>query len=216
MLMITSREAGEANPLLISNILTGVLVVALTGLSIWLFMGYTDARNNVTTKVNDAVTRAKTEQQKDDEAKFLEREKLPTRMFQGPSDLGSVSFQYPKTWSVYTAKVSSGLETYLNPDVVPPVTAGQAYALRVLVESRTYDVVIRSYDEAVKKGTLRTSPVTVNGFAGIRVDGKLSATRDGSAVIFKVRDKTLTVATDVSAFKNDFDQTILKSLKFNP
>ena len=35
MLMNTSREAGEVNPLLISNIVTGFVVVVLTGLLIY-------------------------------------------------------------------------------------------------------------------------------------------------------------------------------------
>lgn len=214
--MNESREAGEVNPLLISNIVTGLLAVVLTGLSIWLFLGYTDARNNLNNKVDAAVAQAKTAQQKDDEAKFLEREKVPTRTFEGPADLGSVSFQYPKTWSVYTAKTTTTLEAYLHPTVVPPVASTQAYALRILVEGRAYDTVISSYDAQVKKGDLRSNPATVSGFTGIRLDGKFSSAREGSAVIFKVRDKTLTIATDASAYKNDFDQTILTSLKFNP
>lgn len=214
--MKQSREAGEANPLLISNIVTGLLVIALTGLSIWLYLNYTDARNNLSSKVDAAVTQAKTDQQKEDETKFLAREKLPTKAFEGPADLGSVTFQYPKTWSAYTAKTSGGLEAYFNPDTVPTVLPTQPYALRVLVEPRSYEATIKLYDEAVKKGSLRSNPVTFNGFTGIRLDGKLSASRDGSAVIFKVRDKALTIATDASAFKDDFDQTILTSLKFNP
>ena len=216
MLMNTSHEAGEVNPLLISNILTGVLAIILAGLSVWLYMGYTDARNNVNTKVTEAVSKAESDQQKEDEAAFLEREKLPTKTYRGPADLGGVTFQYPKTWSVYNAKTAAGLEAYFNPDVVPPVALSQAYAVRVVVEGRSYESVIKSYDESVKKGSLRSNPATVNGFSGIRLDGKLSPTRDGSAVIFKVRDKTLTIATDASAFKNDFDQTVLTSLKFNP
>lgn len=214
--MNTSHEAGQVNPLLISNILTGLVVVALTGGCIWLFMGYNHYKSDADTMVATAITKAKSEQQKTDEAQFLEREKVPTRTFQGPADLGSVSFQYPKTWSVYTAKTSASLEAYLHPNVVPPVALTQAFAVRVLVEDKSYDSVIKSYDAQVKKTDLRSNPVTVQGFTGIRLDGKFSPSRDGSAVIFKVRDKTLTLATDASAYKNDFDQTILASLKFIP
>lgn len=213
--MNTSRESGAVNPLLISNIITGIMVLVLTGLTVWLYMGYTDYKNNSDQKVSAAVEQAKADQSASDEAKFLEREKLPTRTFTGPADLGSVSFQYPKTWSAYTAKQATSLETYLHPETVPPVATTQPYAVRVLVEDKPYETVIKVYDALVKKGDLRSSPVTIEGYSGIRLDGKFTKDREGSAVIFKIRDKTLTVATDASAFKNDFDNTILKSLKFN-
>jgi cytoskeletal protein RodZ len=214
--MKQSREAGEVNPLLITNIISGLLVVILTGLMIWLFMGYNDYKNNADQKVTVAVDKAKKDQQKTDETAFLEREKVPTRTFTGPSDLGSVSFQYPKTWSTYVAKQSLELEAYLHPDFVPPVSNTQPFAIRVVVEDRSYDTVLKNYEPLVKKGSLRSNPVTIEGFSGIRLDGTFTKEREGSAVLFKVRDKTLTIATDASAYKNDFDNTILKSLKFNP
>lgn len=216
MLMNTTHEAGEANPLVISNIVTGLLVVVLTGICIWLFIGYNNYKNNADTMVASAIKIAKADQSKDDEAAFLEREKVPTKQFQGPADLGSVSFQYPRTWSVYTAKNVDTLEAYLHPNVIPPVATTQPFALRVLVEDRQYEVVLKTYDGLIRKGDIRSNPVTVEGFSGVRLDGKLSKERDGSAVIFKVRDKTLTLATDISAYQNDFNETILKSLKFNP
>lgn len=214
--MKTSHESGAVNPLVISNIITGLMVIVLTGLTIWLFMGYTDYKNNSDQKVSKAVAAAKDAQQKEDEAIFFEREKLPTRTYIGPADLGSVTFQYPKTWSAYADKQQSALEVYLHPDTVPPVSNTQPFAVRVIVEDKGYDAVLKAFDGLVKKGDLRSSPVTIEGFTGVRLDGKFSKDREGSAVLFKVRDKTLTVATDSSTFKNDFDNTILKSLKFNP
>jgi hypothetical protein len=214
--MNTSHESGAVNPLVISNIITGLMVIVLTGLTIWLFMGYSDYKNNSDQKVSAAVESAKEAQQKEDEAIYFEREKLPTRTYIGPADLGSVSFQYPKTWSAYANTQAGSLEVYLHPDTVPPVSNTQPFAVRVTVENKQYDAVIKQYDSIVKKGDLRSNPVTIEGFSGIRLDGKFTKEREGSAVVFKVRDKTLTLATDSSAFKNDFDNTVLKSLKFNP
>lgn len=210
------NQSGEVNPLLISNIITGILVVALTGASIWAYRGYSDYKNNSDKKVATAEEIARTEQKKQDEKEFLEKEKIPTRTFKGPADLGSVSFSYPKTWSVYVAKQSTSLEAYLHPNFVPTVSNTQPFALRVLVEDRPYETVINLYDNIVKKGDLKSNTAKIEGFSGIRLDGKFTNDREGSAVIFKVRDKTLTIATDASAYKNDFDNTILKSLKFNP
>ncbi len=212
----TPHESGQVNPLLISNIITALLVIGLTGLSIWLYSQYTYYKDDTGKIVAAEVNKAKTAQQKEDEQKALEREKLPTRTFQGPADLGSVSFQYPKTWSVHIARNVNALEAYLQPDVVPPLSTTQPYATRVLVEDRPYEVVVKTYDGLVKKGDLRSNPATIEGFSGIRLDGKFSKDREGSVVLFKVRDKTLTIASDSISFKNDFDNTILKSLKFNP
>ncbi len=209
------REAGEVNPLLISNIITGISVVVLTGACIWLFMQYTHYKNDTDAEVSKAVTAAKEAQVKKDEADFFEKEKTPYRTFTGPADLGSVSFQYPKTWSAYTAKTTGALEAYFHPDPVPPVSLAQPFAIRVTVEDKTYDAVIKTYDGLIKKGDLRSNPYTANGFTGIRLDGKFSKDREGSAVVFKIRDKTLTVASDSSTFKNDFDSIILKSIKFS-
>lgn len=214
--MNTTHESGAVNPLLISNIITGLMVILLTGLTIWAYTGYSDYKNNSDQKVAAAVEKAKSDQKTADETSFIEREKLPTRTYTGPADLGSVSFQYPKTWSVYVAKQTTELEAYLHPDTVPPVSNTQPFAVRVNVENRAYETVIKIYDTLVKKGDLKSNPVTIEGFSGIRLDGKFSKEREGSAVVFKVRDKTLTVATDASAYKGDFDNTILKSLKFNP
>ncbi|MEO5690924.1 MAG: hypothetical protein ABIQ64_01940 [Candidatus Saccharimonadales bacterium] len=214
--MKTSRESGAVNPLLISNVLTGLMVLVLTGATIWLFMGYTDYKSNSDQKVATAVASAKKDQQELDEKSFFEKEKLPTRIYTGPADLGSISFQYPRTWSVYVGKQVAGLEVYLHPDVVPPVSNTQPFATRIVVEDKAYDAVLKAYDSLVKKGDLRSNPVTIEGFSGIRLDGKFTKEREGSVVVFKVRDKTLTVATDASAYRGDYDNTILKSLKFNP
>jgi hypothetical protein len=206
------------NPLVVSNILIGLIALIFAGLGIWALLGYVDYKNNGDEKIATAVDAAKKDQAEADEAKFIEREKLPTREYVGPEDLGRVSFQYPKTWSAYVAKASASgnYEAYFNPAIVPSVSNDQAFAVRVLIQSDTYDEVIKSYESKVKKGDLASSNVTVNGFSGVRLDGKFSETRNGSAVIFKVRDKTLTVATDKQETKTDYDNTILASLKFNP
>ena len=91
-----------------------------------------------------------------------------------------------------------------------------AYAARVTVMAQSYENSVRAYDGLVKKGDLRSSPITIGNYTGVRLDGKFSNHRDGSAVVFKVRDKTLTVVTDASTFSGDFNDVILKSLNFNP
>lgn len=213
-----SHESGSANPLLIACILLALSSAALAGFGIWSFLNYQDQKNNTDSKIGAAVKVAKATQAKELEDLFLEREKEPYRSLKGPEDLGSVTFNYPKTWSVYVSKNGTAGEyaAYLNPGSVPPVSSAQPYATRVTIDSRQYDEALVSYEELVKSGKLKSSPVTVNGFTGVRLDGAFSSQREGSSVVFKVRDKTLIISTDATAFKNDFDTVILKSLDFNP
>jgi len=214
-----SREAGAVHPLLISSVILGLLAVVFAAFSIWAYTNYVDHRDNVAEKVEAAVTTAKKEQSLTDEKLYLEREKQPYLQFAGPTDLGHVTFSYPKTWSMYVANNGTSgedYEAYLNPVSVPPVESDQPYAARVVMSSKTYEDSLQSYESTVKKGDLKSSPITVNGFSGIRLDGQFSKTRAGSAVVFKVRDKTLTISTDSEMFKADFDNAIVKSLDFNP
>lgn len=210
-------ELGAANPLLISSVILGVLAAGFAGGFIWAYGNYVDQRDNTSQKVAAAVTEAKKTQSADDEKQYLEREKQPTRQLVGPDDLGRVTVSYPKTWSVYVAKSgSTGYEAYLNVGEVPAVTSTQAYAARISITEQKYETVVAGFEALVKRGDLKASPVSVNSFNGVRLDGKFSPTRSGSAVVFKVRDKTLIVASDISALRSDFDNIIIKSLDFNP
>lgn len=208
---------GSVNPLLIASILLGIMAAGFAGAFFWAYTNYVDQRDNTTQKVEAAVTEAKKAQTAEDEKNYLEKEKQPYSQLVSPDDLGRVTVSYPKTWSVYVAKSSStDYEAYLNPVAVPAVSSTQAFAARLTISNNKYDDVVNSYTSLVKKGDLTSAPITVNNFTGIKLDGKFSATRSGSAVIFKVRDKTLTIATDVDSYKNDFNNVIVKSIDFNP
>lgn len=213
-----SHETGSVNPLLIASILLAILSTGLAGFGVWSFGNYMDQKNHTDAKIEAAVTSAKSAQSAMLEKQFIEREKQPYLKFNGPDDLGHVSFDYPKTWSVYIAKdgTAGTFEAYLNPVSVPVVANDQPFATRVTIDNRTYETTLKSYESLVKKGSLKSSPVTVNGFTGVRLDGTFSKQREGTSVIFKVRDKSLVISTDASAFKNDFDAVVLKSLDFNP
>jgi len=212
-----NRETGSVNPLLIASILLGVVAAGFAGAFIWSYGNYVDQRDNTTQKINVAVTEAQKVQTATDETTYLEKAKQPYSQLVSPDDLGRVSISYPKTWSVYIAKSgSSGYEAYLNPGSVPAVSTTQPYAARVVITTGSYESIVNSYTTQVKKGDLLSTPVTVNNFNGIKLAGKFSETRSGSAVIFKVRDKTLVISSDIDSFKDDFNNIVVKSLDFNP
>lgn len=212
-----TRENGSEKSMLIIVICLIICLVGISALSVWLYMGYTDQKNNTNEKIAAAVAVAKNEQATIDDEKFAKREKEPLREFVGPDDYGRLAFNYPKTWSVYINKdVSKGgtYEAYLNPITVPPISATQQFALRVTIQETDYDKVLATYDSLVKKGDLKSTSVSVEGNSGTRLDGAFTKDIRGSAVIYKIRDKTVTIRTDATTFKADFD-ALITTLKWN-
>lgn len=212
-----TRQEGSISGSMIAVIGLSVLVLAAGSLAIWAYVNYNEQKTNVDGKVELAVAEAKKEQSDADEEKFAEREKEPNRQFVGPDDYGRLIFDYPKTWSVYEAHDTSRggtYEAYLNPKTVPPISPTQQYALHVTIEERDYDQVVKTYEGLVKKGDLRTSSVSANGNNGTRLDGNFTKDIRGSAVVFKIRDKTATLRTDADTFKPDFEN-LVKTINFN-
>jgi hypothetical protein len=201
-------EKGNIQGSVIAMVLLGLAVVVLIGLSIWLFVQYSDQKNNVDSKVDE------------DEKKFSQREKEPNREFIGPDDYGRLTFSYPKTWSVYVASAttnssSGAFKAYLNPGFVPSTEIlNQRFAVRVVIVSMDFDKAVAQYDVLVKKGDLKISQTSANGQAGTRLDGNFSKDIRGAVVMYKVRDKTVSVFTDADTFKPDFEN-IIKTIKFN-
>ena len=214
---IHKKEVGAANGWLIVGIVLIATTVALGGALTWALMNYFDQKNNVDTKVSTAVTTAIKKQADMDAATFEVKDKKPNRQFAGPEDFGAVRFDYPKTWSTYVSNdASSGgtFQAYLNPVSVPPITATAQYALRVSIETKDYDSALSIYTSLVKKGDVKSSTIKINGVDSTRLDGNFSTNLRGSAVIFKIRDKTVTIRTDADTFKADFD-ALVGSIKFN-
>lgn len=218
MKRIHTHESGAVNGGLVAMSLLGLVAVVLAGLSVWLFLQFNEQKSNVDGKVQLAEVNAKRVQQEEDDKKFAEREKEPNREFVGPDDYGRLTFSYPKTWSVYVDKNGANggaYEAYLHPITVPPVgQSNQLFALRVVIEDKDFDKVVAEYDSLVKKGDLKSSATSSNGVNGTRLDGQFTKDRRGAVVIYKVRDKTVSIFTDADTFKPDFE-TLIKTIKFN-
>lgn len=198
---------------LISIILLAIFTVVFAGLSVWALISYMDQKNNVDEKIDRAVATAEKEQADKLEADFVEREKEPNISFSGPSDYGTLSFKYPKTWNVYVENDGSsnaGYLAYFNPGQVPSTnSADSRYALRATIVNDEYDTILKGFESRVKKGDLKTSTVkAANGETGTRLDGAFSNDLRGSAVIFKIRGQTAVVRTDANTFMPDFDALI--------
>lgn len=190
-----------------------IISLILGGAFGWALVQYIDYRNNTSFKISQAVASSEKNISLEMQKKFEEEAKSPYTTFVGPDDYGRVSFEYPKTWNVYvSSEVSSGTSTpykaFFYPEYVPPVSDKWQFALRMTIEDVDYDKVVGRYQNQVKKNELSTSPIQVGLLNGTRLDGFFSEDIRGAAVIFKVRDKTLTLRTDSNTYMADFDKLV--------
>lgn len=217
-----SYQRGAINGSIIAIVALVILVLFFGGFSVWAYMQYSEQKDNVDGKITEAVAEAKREQADADEKKFLEREKQPLRQFKGPDDYGAVTFDYPKTWSAYQAtdlRSGGGVTyyAYLNPIVVPPTEPKDArFAIRVKIEQKVYEKALADYDKLLKKGDLQSSAWSdnKNGLTGTMLKGNFTPDIRGTAVLIKMRDRTLTLQTDSDVFPEEY-KVALQTLNFN-
>ena len=191
-----------------------LIAATFVGLFIWSRMDYSELNDNVELKISQAVSEAKTEQALAD----AEEAKKDTRAFTGPTDYGQLSFDYPKSWSVYVesdASKGGDYVAYLNPIEIEPVSDSTVYALRVTIRDKDFETVAKEYQKSLDKGEMSVETTTVAGATANRYTGKIPNTDlNGVIVIFKIRDKTAVLRTDSMSLVNDFN-TILSTVKFN-
>lgn len=211
------HERGAVHWSTVVVIVLTILLAIVGSLAIWAYVEYDEVSTDVEGQVALAVSQAEKRQAEADEKKFAERIKEPNREFVGPEDYGRVTFMYPKTWSVYVEDNGSDggpYKAYLNPIKVPPISDEQRFALRVTIASENTDEVLQDYQDLIEDGKLSSQAFSANGLEGVRLDGNFDEDIRGSAVIFKVRDKTLTIRTDAETFKPDFEK-LIKTIEFN-
>ena len=208
-----------------SLILVVILLIGALGFGIWAFAGRQDYKDNSDQKAAAAAAEAKAVTQAEDATKFAEEAKNPLKTFVGPSDFGSVTFQYPKTWSGYVvqAATSSGdmpLDGFFHPDVVSNVDLPTSvFALRVSIVSEPYSEVLETFTSSVDEGKVTVSPYKlpkVESVIGSRVEGEIVQGKRGSLVLFPLRNVTLKVWTETDQYVADFNNTILPNLSFSP
>lgn len=216
---LPNQKSGKTS--LILAILFGLLFVVTAGFALWAFTSRQDYKNNVDEKIADASAIAVQEAETAKDAEFVEKEKSPVRTYAGSATYGSVSFDYPKTWSIYAVESAGGqpIDLYGYPQVVPGVDGVTPFALRLEIVSETYDSVVESYQTQIEVGDLNATayrPARVPQVLGLRIDGTLSESVQGSMVILPLRDRTIKVYSEIPQFIGDFNNIILPSLTFVP
>ena len=201
-------------------IVLSLVSVAFVGLFIWMFMQYSEVKEDIDGQIDVAVREAVDKKAMEMEAEFAEREKEPYRDFAGPADYGQLSFKYPKTWSVYVAADAANggnYEAYFNPIEVYAVSKDTINALRLTIRNKSFEEVAAEYQKVMERNgsNLTVESVEINGITMNRYRGTIPNTDlNGVIVIFKIRDKTAVMQTDSESFVEDFNK-LLQTVTFN-
>jgi hypothetical protein len=220
------RHAGSAGNAVVTALLAVLLLAALI-FGGWAFSKMQDYKNNTDAKITTAVDEAKKTQATQLQAQFDEDYKKPNKTYLGSPTYGSITFDYPKTWSGYMNDSSgNAINAYFYPDIVPSIGGSTAYALHVQLFNQDYSQVVHQYDNQVTTGKLKSITYippkmkgAPNAQLGVRLNGSLSVAqnpKNGSMVILQVRDKTLVLSSEAPNFLGDFNNTILATLAYSP
>lgn len=210
-------------------LLIAALTVALIGSLIfgfWAFAGRQDYKNNTDQKVAAAVKAAETATTEKNTIAFNESQKSPLKKYVGPASYGTVSVEYPKTWSGYISSNTSGSEPLValfHPDYVPANSgnsnSSQPIALAVTVLNQTYDSVMTSKKSYTSSADVTAAPYVLPKMpnqVGMKISGKIDNNYNGTQVILPLRDKTLVITTQTDQWLNDFNTYILPNITFVP
>ncbi|MDO4526621.1 MAG: hypothetical protein Q4B87_00830 [Candidatus Saccharibacteria bacterium] len=217
----------------VASIVKTIVIIALSllsvtfiGLFIWMFTQYNAARTDTDGQIAAAVADAVDKNTMKLEEEFTEREKYPYNTFAGPADYGELTFEYPKTWSVYIGKDASkggDYEAYLNPLEVNTVANTTLMGLRVSIMTQAFDDVVNRYQSEItgEEPKMRLDTITIGQAeqggttTANRYTGTIPGTEfSGIVIIFKIRDKTAVLQTDSMLFEGDFNN-IIKTVRFN-
>ena len=222
---VTPQQKKDFSGLIKTIVIIVVSLIAVTfiGLFIWMVGEKNEAQTDLDGKISVAVAAAKDEQSQKMEAEFLEREKYQYKVFSGPVDYGQLTFEYPKTWSVYVAAAADkggDFNAYFNPIQVNAVGKDTINALRVTIRDKSIDEVTADFDKEMKKKDSNLSmqaikigkdgDIPANKYTGTIPDTDLS----GYIVTFKIRDKTAIMQTDSTLFEGEYDK-LLGTVVFN-
>lgn len=209
--------------LLLPFIIVVVLLLATGGFAVWAYQGKQKYQYHADQVVASAVSVAKANQSKTDQAQYNELEKQPYVTYTGPEAYGSIKVTYPKTWSSYVDTSGSGVnqaavDGYFYPGTVPSITAKDSvFALRLEVVQSGYSQVLQTLSGQQTPPT--SSPYAlpkVPSVIGVKLVGSLGNNKTGTMVVLPLRDKTLEIWTEGQQFTNDFNNIILPNLTFSP
>jgi len=199
----------------------GLLSMLFLIFGLWAFSERSTYKNDADKLIADEVSLAVQAAESAKDAEFVEKEKAPNLTYTGSATFGSFTFSYPKTWSLYSQDKSSGNEfsVYGAPGIVPSVSSGQSFALRLDISTKSYDTELQSIQRLIESGNTVASayrPEKLPQVLGTRITGEISSGISGSMVLLPLRDKTIKIYTESTEFLGDFTNIILPSIMYVP
>ncbi len=219
MLMNYKNQQGFAT----SAVVAVILAITLTGalaFGAWAFMGMQANKSDLDEKIATAEKVAVKKAETAKETEFAEREKDPFKNFTGSATFGSLSYDFPKTWSVFLEEKASGtvLDFYGHPGVVKGTDKTNSFALRVQIISTSYDKEAEKMQKLVESGKATATafiPKNVPTGLGVRVVGEVVTDKQGVMILLPQRDKTIKIWTESPDYYSDFDK-IIETLNYIP
>jgi hypothetical protein len=218
--MKANSQSGAINALLLPLLVALLLLVGVAVFGVWAFGSRQDYKDNVDAKIATAVTAAKADEDKVKDAQFAEEQKNPLKTYTGPAAYGSVTINYPKTWSGYVSDTDGNdpfVDGYFSPGVVPDTQDQKSsFAFRVQVSSQSYSESLQSFQNQEGVTIQPYSLPKVPNVVGVIVRGAIEQDRQGIMVILPLRNTTLKFWTESDAFTGDFNNIILPNASFSP
>ncbi len=206
-------------PLIVAILMT-VAFIAAASFGVWAFIGMQDNQSNLDTKIEAASEVAVQKSESAKEVEFAEREKEPFKTYSGTATFGSLSFSYPKTWSIYLEEKTSGtiLDFFGHPNVIAGFAKENNFALRAQILAASYDSEVEKIQKLAEKGKVTITAfrlVNVPDALGIRAVGEIATDKQGVMILLPQRDKTFKFWTESAEFAPDFEK-VAASINFIP
>ncbi|MBI2797812.1 hypothetical protein HYX70_00750 [Candidatus Saccharibacteria bacterium] len=215
-----SSQAKYKRMRLVAMVLGGVCFVLLILVAVFATRAsVNDATIQAAVKKGEA--QGRDAQKAEDDKNYALQQNKDTRVYKAPDAYGAYELSLPKYFSLsLTPGTNGALSSLADPDVVD-VKAAQ-HALRMDIQTTTYDQVKKNYDSLVKdkRNGITAEEVTVSGIKGIKYTGIIDKSNNnsvaGTVVLLPVRDKTYILRTDNNEKYQAVYQQILDQIKINP
>ncbi len=218
-------ESGEISGLTIAFTAVCVALVVVIIFAAMAYSGEKKYKNNANQLIASAVSASNNSLENKLNAKFQQEQNATVTSYTGPSQYGSVSLQYPKSWSGYADTAGSNpLDAYFSPGVVPSVEdQSNIFALRIEVVGAVYSDTLAQYSSMLSNSqsgqTVTITPYTLKNLpnvVGVMITGEVQPSKQGVMVMFPLRTNTLEIWTESSQYTSLFTSQILNSVTFQP
>lgn len=221
--MIKHNQVGAISGVVLSLILTVVMLLATIGFAGWAFTSRQDYKDNSDQKAAAAAEVAKEQTRKAKDKEFEQKYKEPFRTYAGPAAYGSLTLQYPRTWSGYVAEAANGsavVDGYFSPNIVPSASdKNSVFALRIQVLNQPYAQVLQSFTSQQQQGKLTVAAYALPKMpevVGVLATGQLSDQKTVTMVVLPLRSQTIQIWTEGNQYLEDFNRNILPNVSFSP